>query len=400
MAQFGAPNFLSVIDAFEAGSRRRERNQLRDLEQRGRELAGQVLGGNQNKLAELTANNPQLGMQVQKFTDEQKAQRLDELASGAMAADTPEKWEAFVQRSAAQGHKLDPGETRESILDQAMGWKEKLAQSNADRQFNASQTNSDRSYDLQRRGFNADQSYRQQQIQLERDKLNQPEVTDDIKEYRYYVSQAKAAGQQALPFNDWMTGMKRANATQVNLGGGSDKQIFDALDASAITARSAVTGLASLREAKAALKGGAITGFAANERLAFEKLGALLGFADPSKIVNTETFRSAIAPQVAALMKATVGSTQISNADRDFAEKAAGGSITLDERSISRLLDIMERAGTVAIKSHVDRLDKVYPQDEKGTFNRERAIFGVDMPAAGPATTGKTRRGISFEVGE
>jgi hypothetical protein len=152
------------------------------------------------------------------------------------------------------------------------------------------------------------------------------------------------------------------------------------MDASATTARSAVTGLNALREAKKAITGGAITGQWANERLALQKIGALMGVADTNSIVNTETFRSAIAPQVAALMKATVGSTQISNADREFAGKAAGGDNTLDEKSITRLIDIMERAGTVAIQGHIDRLNKVYPEN-KG-FDRERAIFGVDMPSA------------------
>ena len=76
-------------------------------------------------------------------------------------------------------------------------------------------------------------------------------------------------------------------------------------------------------------------------------------------------------------MKATVGSTQISNADREFAEKAAGGSISLDEGSITRLLDIMERASSVAIQGHMRRLDTVYPSDNP-EYARERALFGVD----------------------
>lgn len=208
-----------------------------------------------------------------------------------------------------------------------------------------------------------------------------PEQPSNVREYEYAAKQARDAGvpaDQIPTYDEWSLNQKRAGAQNINVGGGSDKQVFDAMTASADSARAAVTGLNSLREAKAAVEGGIITGAGADARLGLQKIGALLGVADPSVIENTETFRAAIAPQVAAVMKATVGSTQISNADREFAQQAAGGSITLDERSIRRLLDIMERAGTASVQSHMDRLNKVYP--EGGQFERERALFGVTLP--------------------
>lgn len=170
--------------------------------------------------------------------------------------------------------------------------------------------------------------------------------------------------------------------TQVNVGGGTDKQIFDTMKESATAARSAVTGLRAIREARKAVEGGGIFGAGADVRLGFAKLGALFG-GDPSQITNTETFRSVIAPQVASLMKATVGSTQISNADREFAEKAAGGSITLEPTTIKRLLGIMEKASNVVVSEHTGRLDQVYP--DGGNFGRERSLFGVAMPPDEPA---------------
>jgi hypothetical protein len=160
------------------------------------------------------------------------------------------------------------------------------------------------------------------------------------------------------------------------LGGGSDKQVFDEVKASADAARLAAVGLNALKEAESALSGGAITGFGADTRLGAAKLGAWAGITDPAIIQNTETFRAAIAPQVAAMMKATVGSTQISNADREFAEKAAGGSIALDEGTITRLLKIMTKASEAILSGHLKRLDAVYPPGQG--YDRERALFGVD----------------------
>jgi hypothetical protein len=197
--------------------------------------------------------------------------------------------------------------------------------------------------------------------------------TDDIREFQY--------GQKNPEFNKWVLEKSRAKATNVttNVGGGSDKQIFDALDESAKEARAVASGLTGLREARTAIQGGAITGAGADQRLMLQKVGALVGVADPSKITNTETFRAAIAPQVAAVLKSTVGTANISNTDREFAEKAAGGSITLDERSITRLMDIMERASVGKLEAHQKKVDKIYSDPEK--FGRERALFGVDMPA-------------------
>ncbi len=222
------------------------------------------------------------------------------------------------------------------------------------------------------REMQASDPVRRQQLEkgeLEIDALKNPKI-----EYGY----------ETLPDGTLIRADKRGGigAANINTGGSSDKQIFDALGESATTARAAVNGLAGIREARKAIAGGAITGAWANERLALQKVGAFLGVTDSDKIVNTETFRSAIAPQVAVMLNATLGSAQISSSDREFALQAADGLITLDERSITRLLDIMERAGDAAIEGHMNRLNKVYP-DGKG-FDRERAIFGVDMLAPEP----------------
>lgn len=188
-------------------------------------------------------------------------------------------------------------------------------------------------------------------------------------------------------------GTQETPDTVVNLGG-SEKQIYETMGLSADSARSAITGLNALAEASKAVEAGIISGFGANTRLEAAKLGALAGITDPAIIQNTETFRSAIAPQVAALMKATVGSTQISNADREFAEKAAGGSIALDDGTIKRLLGIMEKASKVVVDTHMSKLDAVYP--DNGQFERERALFGVTVPTTETPEVG----GLSPEAQE
>lgn len=193
MERFGAPNFLQAINAFEAGSRRAERNKLAELDELGRQLAGEVVSGNMNKLPELTAANPQLGMQVASFTQQQKKDFLEEFSRQAYSADSPEKWQAMIGRYKAQGRQFAPGEddwsNRDALIAGAMSVGDRFGLDLRRDDARRAQANADRAYDLQRQGFNADQSYRQQQIQLERDKLNQPDLTSDLKEYNFAVSQ-------------------------------------------------------------------------------------------------------------------------------------------------------------------------------------------------------------------
>jgi hypothetical protein len=223
-------------------------------------------------------------------------------------------------------------------------------------------------------------------------KYAKPEAaTTDQRELEQVNRERQNANLPALRMDEWKTQKARAGATSIvnDLTGGSSKQVFDTLKERAEAAQTAATGLNALREARKAVTDGGFFGAGADQRLGFAKLGQLLGFED-GRITNTETFRSAIAPQVAAVMKATVGSTQISNADREFAEKAAGGSIALDDKSINRLLNIMERGSNDIISRHQRQLDAVYPDGPDGKFARERALFGVQAPAA-PTQTGPAR---------
>lgn len=304
------------------------------------------LGLRQEELA-ITKENARLrGMELAASLDAQAAAQaaaeLERAIAMGTQAETPEQWDAVMMQAGPDAQQfVGQFENRNMIIAGAVGIAEGL-------------------------------------------KMGQgPEPTADMIEFQY--------AQENPAFAEYQTQQKKAGATNVTTtvtpaGGDSSTrpgQVFDEMVKSAESARSAVTGLRALKEAEKALEGGAITGFAADARLATAKLGALLGVTDPAIIANTETFRAAIAPQVAAMIKATVGSAQLSNADREFAEKAAGGNIALDENTIARLLDIMTRASEASVASHMRRLDEVYP--EGSGAERERALFAVTNPFAEPA---------------
>lgn len=251
--------------------------------------------------------------------------------------------------------------------------------------------------DAQGNVWSVNQQTGQRTVSLKHDKP--PEEPTTVREYKFYKENLPP-GQQAMPYDQWSTAKARAAATNVttNVGGGSDKQIYDTFDERAKEARATATGLVGLRTAREALQGvgGSITGAGADGRLYLSKIGAYLGVTDPAAIQNTETFRAAIAPQVSAVLKSTVGTANISNSDRSFAEKAAGGSIELDKGSITRLLDIMERASIARLQDHQEQLDAVFPDPEK--HKRERALFGIKVPTKDAPPAGATKSGIKWSV--
>ncbi|UQD69206.1 hypothetical protein JEY40_24635 [Bradyrhizobium japonicum] len=126
--------------------------------------------------------------------------------------------------------------------------------------------------------------------------------------------------------------------------------------------------------------GGIIAGAGANERLQLQKVGSLLGVANPDAITNTETFRTQIKPIVLSTVKGLGAGSGISNADREFAEKAAGGDITLDQSTIRRVLDITERAA----RSKIQRYNKLGESMRKSQPDLEQVapMLSIDEPAA------------------
>lgn len=211
--------------------------------------------------------------------------------------------------------------------------------------------------------------------------------TSDIKNWLRTNEDRSTRNEPPVSFQEYMTTMKKAGAstTTLDMGGSNDKQVSDIMAERYKTVQGAVAGVRALREAKKAILDGAITGPWANERLMLSKLGAAVGLnVAPEKIANTEVFRSAMATQVAAMIKNTTGSTQVSDGDRKFAAEAAGGQIELNEAAILRLIDIGERSNAQIIDDYQARLDAVYPDSEDPGVKRSRSLFEIDDPAPMP----------------
>jgi hypothetical protein len=169
-------------------------------------------------------------------------------------------------------------------------------------------------------------------------------------EQRQAFDAAKAAGRSVTHIVN-----PQESAFQRELGAVKGKQIQTGLTA----AQDAVSILDTISTGRNLLDSGLITGFGANFLVnagqALKQAGIDLA-ADAS--ANTQAYTAALAANVGRIIKQFGAGTGLSNADREYAEKMAGGNVTLDERALRRILDINERAARNTIKTHNQNVEK------------------------------------------
>jgi len=102
------------------------------------------------------------------------------------------------------------------------------------------------------------------------------------------------------------------------------------------------------------MKSGMITGsgadFLVNLNQGLKTIGVDAGYSDAA--ANSQAYVATMAQNVGKLIKQFGAGTGLSDADRAYAEKMAGGNITLDKKAIEKILEINERAANNVIKRH------------------------------------------------
>lgn len=142
------------------------------------------------------------------------------------------------------------------------------------------------------------------------------------------------------------------------------------------TQRKDVIGAAdSIRSANNAVElinSGIITGFGAefltSAGNALKRIG--INFAEDA-VANTQAYMANQAKQVAQIIKAFGAGTGLSDADREYAEKAAAGKITMTENALKRIIQINATANSNVINQ--------FNKDVSG-FDRSRLPFDPDVP--------------------
>lgn len=163
------------------------------------------------------------------------------------------------------------------------------------------------------------------------------------------------------------------SGVNINMGDRALEQgIAKSLIDSADVAQSAASAINSIGRAREQFEQGIISGITAPVELTIRKIGTAFGF-DNKQVANTEAFRSSLAPIVLDVVKGLGAGTSISNADRDYALSFVGGDVKLDNQSIARILDIVERASAEKIDTHNEKIQR-YVSKAKDPTNAEFLI--------------------------
>ena len=113
-------------------------------------------------------------------------------------------------------------------------------------------------------------------------------------------------------------------------------------------------------EARRLLDSGMITGFGAEYITGLNKILNQLGFKESEDAVaNTEAYVALRAQEVGRIIKLFGAGTGLSDADREYAEKAAAGKITLNEESLRRIIEISDKVSYRTIHRFGEELKKI-----------------------------------------
>lgn len=155
----------------------------------------------------------------------------------------------------------------------------------------------------------------------------------------------------------------------------------DAIATSYDNAVAASKALDAMKSARDDLAAGIHSGASAQVALGLSKWAKSLGLpADPA-IANTEAFRANMARETLQLVKNLGSGSGISDADRDFAEKASGGSIMLDDKAMYRLMNVASAAAGNVLVQH-DRLLSSNA-NATGALPQDLATFKVPFSVEG-----------------
>lgn len=160
--------------------------------------------------------------------------------------------------------------------------------------------------------------------------------------------------------------------------------------------------LDSATEARKLLDSGVLTGSLAPFEVSLGKALQAAGYHyKDDAIANTEAFGAARAMEVGRLIKQFGSGTGLSDADRQYAAKMAGGEIKLNEESIRRILDIGDRATRKVITDFNTDASKINPAFSPYPLSVTMPpVYAAPQKGAGPARSGVTPSGLQWSVVE
>ena len=198
---------------------------------------------------------------------------------------------------------------------------------------------------------------------------------------------AEARGDKIEDFDIWLDRKERLRGPKA-VGGGKLEEQLGAKRAEQFStafeeSQSAVDTIRSVNDARDQLEKGIVAGSELSPTFqSARKIWADVLDMPDEATVNTDVFRSSLKEVVLGKIKSLGSGTAISDADRRYIDAAVGGDVTLDEKAMARIFDILEKGARSKIDKYnkdVDNLLSTYddPEDRK---NVARTLAKIDAP--------------------
>lgn len=208
--------------------------------------------------------------------------------------------------------------------------------------------------------------------------FKEPKKTSDIQNYEYDVKNSGFKG----TFNDWLTGQKRAGASNqiVNTGKDLAGQVGDISKESRISAMGAVQSAESANRIINAVDTNQLfTGVGANQRLTAAQIadGLGLGGKDTTeKIANTRQAVQGLAQLTLQGRKQMRGEGAITESEGALAQRAMSGDVSLTAGEIRQLAEAAKRSAKFQYSQHQNIINAM-----KQDPNTRGLVPYYDVPA-------------------
>lgn len=117
-----------------------------------------------------------------------------------------------------------------------------------------------------------------------------------------------------------------------------------------------------IEDQQSLIERGITSGKGADVLTFISSVGSALNLLTPKQadeLANTRTFKANSGNLVAQVIKAFGAGTGLSDADREYAKQIAAGDITIDELSLTRILDLMQRRAIEEIKTYNSKVESL-----------------------------------------
>lgn len=155
----------------------------------------------------------------------------------------------------------------------------------------------------------------------------------------------------------------------------------ESLEAQQLKLEDTAIALKNLSESEKMLNDAIISGFGADWRLSFAKAANLVGANNEELIANTEAYMNSMGRQTAEIIKAFGSGTGLSDADREYAQGIAGGSIKISPKAMKKLINMAKKGYMNKLEVHNKKAKVFHDADTQGQLMGSYMVDYVFEPS-------------------